>query len=235
MRPVAGGASLTHGFVFENEGATLGNVTLAASVLLYRKGGAATDDGLAFVRIVTIRASDSLTRSQSAAVRAFQHRMSVRQAEFAALIEVTLETCFGGAVRIDDGVCGTAGFFVDTPGPMAGFATNIDGVGARRFQFGMGGCREAAVNVSMALGTCLGAHKRSAWNFRWCNHGAIDRRAGKEHHGGNGRKDNSYRTPGKTPLGRCPRVRGVSAHKSLMTERTLPKPSEFRYTWIGKI
>jgi hypothetical protein len=188
-------------------------MTFATRVLFCRKGGAAANDGLTFVGIVAIRATDSLAPSHSAAMSALQDWMSVRQTEFSSFVQVALEAGLGRTVGINDSVCGASGFFVDTPGPVAGFATHVHSIGPGCLQFGMGGCREIGMNVCVALGACLRPHKRSAWNLRRSNHGAIDRRAGKEHTGGNGRKGNSNRSPGKTPLGRRPQVRSISAHK----------------------
>ena len=213
VRPVARGAPLAHRFVFEYERASLRDMTFATRVLFGRKSGAAADDGLTFVGIVAIRASDSLACSHSAAVRAFQYRMSMRQTEFTAFVEVALETRLWRAIRIDNGVCGASGFFVDTPGSVAGFAAHVHSIGPGCLQFGVGGCQEIGMNVCVALGACLRAHKRSARNLRRSNHGTRHGRAGKEHHGGNGRKGNSNRSPGKTPLGRCLNVRNVSAHE----------------------
>jgi len=51
---VAGRATFAHGFVFEDERTALGDVALAARLLLCGESRAATDDCLALVRIVTI-------------------------------------------------------------------------------------------------------------------------------------------------------------------------------------
>jgi len=215
MRPVARGASLAHGFVLKNERAALRDMAFPASVLFCRESRAAANDGLAFMGIVAIRATDSLARSHSAAVRAFQHRMSMRQTEFSSFVQVALEAGLGRTVRINDGVRGASGFFVDTPGPVAGFAAHVHGIGPGCLQFGMGGCREIGMNVCVALGARLGAHESSAGNLWRSNHRTRHRRAGKEHNRGNSRKGDSNRSPGKTPLGRCPNIRRVSAHKWL--------------------
>jgi hypothetical protein len=61
VRTVAGGATLAHRFVFEDERASLGDVAFAARFLFGRKCRPSPNDGLPFVRIVTIGATDSST------------------------------------------------------------------------------------------------------------------------------------------------------------------------------
>jgi len=105
---VAGRAALAHGFVFEDKRPTLRDMALAAGLLLRGKSSPAANDRLAFVWVVTIRATDPLLCSDRTGVRPVEYRMRVRQAEFTALVEVTLETRFGRAIRIDNGVRGAA-------------------------------------------------------------------------------------------------------------------------------
>jgi len=61
------------------------------------------------MRVVAITATDF----------AFQDRMMVRQIEFAALVEVALETDLGRFFGIDDRVRGATGFVVEAPRPVA--------------------------------------------------------------------------------------------------------------------
>ena len=59
VRPVAGRATLPHGFVLEDEWTALRDVAFAARFLLRRKRRTAANDGLPLVWVVTIGATDS--------------------------------------------------------------------------------------------------------------------------------------------------------------------------------
>ena len=93
MGRVAADAAFAQGFVFENKRPLLLGVALetglvhaeqseAATLDRLRKIGAAAFDGAAFVRVMAISATDL----------AFEDRMMMRQLEFGAHFEVTLET-----------------------------------------------------------------------------------------------------------------------------------------------
>jgi hypothetical protein len=131
VRPVAGSAPFADRFVLEDERPALSNVALAAGVLFCGESGATPDNGLAFVRVVTIRAGDSLAHRERTAMGAFQDWMSVRQTEFTPFVQVTFETGLRGSVGIGDGVGGAARFFVNTPRAVATFATDVDGMRTR--------------------------------------------------------------------------------------------------------
>src|SRR4051812_20909662 len=71
---------------------------------------------IALVRIVALRARDL----------AIKDRMSVRQAEFGAVVDVTLQTCVRRDFRIDDRAA-RAGLDVEASGSMAGLARYVLG------------------------------------------------------------------------------------------------------------
>jgi len=77
-----------------------------------------TFDGHADVRVMAI----------GAAHLAFEHGMTMRQLKLRAHIQVTLETCFRRAPRIDDRVRGTAALHVQTARSVTRFASHVHGL-----------------------------------------------------------------------------------------------------------
>lgn len=92
---MARGAVFAEGLVFEDVWPALSAVTLEAGLIGARELRATGNDGVTFMRIVTVAAVDLV------------HRVSVRQGKLAALVQVTLEAGFRILGRIDD-VCMTA-------------------------------------------------------------------------------------------------------------------------------
>ena len=86
MGTMANRAALTHGVVFENKRAFLGRVAFSAGfIFAFETTSAATLDGVALVRVVAL----------GAAHFSGEHRVAVRQAKLAALVEMALKTGFG--------------------------------------------------------------------------------------------------------------------------------------------
>ena len=122
-------AALTHPLVLEHERASLGRMTFetrfvsakeshspAAEFLM--KSCAASGDRFAFVRLVAIRATHLILK----------HRMTMRQLEAGAHIEMTLETSLGRFSRVNDVAPSAARFHVFTSGAVTGFASHRFGV-----------------------------------------------------------------------------------------------------------
>ena len=119
MRAVARDAAFAHGVVFENEWTLLRRVAFGAGFILALESAcAATLDRIALVRIMAFRAAHF----------SGEHRMAVRQAELATLVEMALETSFGGFPRIYDGAFAAAGLHVFTAGTVAAFTAQALGV-----------------------------------------------------------------------------------------------------------
>jgi len=142
---MTGCAALTDGLVFEDERAPLRRVTLSAGVPFRRERSSAAFDRRARMRVVAIAATDF----------AFQDRVMVRQVEFAALVEVALETDLRRPLGIDDCVSGTTGFVVNTARPMARLTAHISRIGALGFQQRVSCCLKTPGNVVVALLTSL--------------------------------------------------------------------------------
>ena len=201
MRFVADQASFTRGFVFINKRAALQSVALVARFVVSHQRSAPSDNGVTLVRFVTVGATHF----------AFNDGMSVRQVEFAPLVQVTGKADLRRFAGVDDGVPRAAALIMNAARAVAGFAAHVEGVCAFGHQLGMRGSWEVAIDVFVTLGARMRPDKLSAGNFRWCYHRARHRCARKEHDGGNGRKSYGNSVPNQTPVGRCSNLRRVSA------------------------
>jgi len=103
VRIVASRAAFAHGFVLENEWATLLAVTLHAGIVGAHKRDTAAFDGLlqtcptalnrfAYMRVMAVRTTHL----------SFEHRVMVWERELRTQIEVTLEASVRRFARIDD-------------------------------------------------------------------------------------------------------------------------------------
>ena len=95
VRLMAGGAAFAHGFMLEHKRPALRDVAFAAGFLFGAQGSSAANHRLAFVRVMTVAATDSWPPSDRVGMRAFQNRMSVRQTELPPFIQVALKAGFG--------------------------------------------------------------------------------------------------------------------------------------------
>jgi hypothetical protein len=138
---VTGGASLADGFMLEDEGASLGSMAPATGVILGRERSPPALDGGTFVWIMAIPATDF----------AFQHRMMVREVEFATLVEVALKTGLGRLFGIDDRVIGATGFVVNTARAMARLTAHIRRIGTLGLQQRVGGSLKIPGDFFMTL------------------------------------------------------------------------------------
>jgi hypothetical protein len=86
----------------------------------------------------------------AAAHLAFKHRMMMRQLKCRPNFQVTLETGVRRFSRIDDRARSTAGFDVQTAGPMAGLAAHVFCVFPFRLQSRVSGCAEVAHDLFVA-------------------------------------------------------------------------------------
>jgi hypothetical protein len=139
--------TLTHRFVLENKGTSLGRVTLEASLVVAEQPSAAALERLGQVRPTALdRVSPVRVVAIGATYFPFEHRMMMRQLEFGPYFRVALETGGRGFSRINNQAALAAALHVQTPGAMAGFAPNVLGVVAFCFQARMGCSREIARN-----------------------------------------------------------------------------------------
>jgi len=138
---VASGAALPDGFVFKDKGAALGDMTASTGVGLTRERKRATFYGITLMRVVAI-AAGYFTRNNG---------MAVRQVEFSAYIQVTLETDFWRFVGINDGIARTDGFRVHAAGSVTALTTNVLRVCAVGFQPRVGRGGEVFRDFSMTI------------------------------------------------------------------------------------
>jgi hypothetical protein len=115
MRHVANNASFLQRFVFEDKGAFLSRVALEADVILGKNIGAPCNDGVPFVGLVTVNATDF----------ACQDGMTVRKMELTPFVKMALKTGFRRLARIDNGATFSARFRVKTARSMARFASHF--------------------------------------------------------------------------------------------------------------
>ena len=137
----------------------------------------------------------------------------MRQAEFTTLVEVTLETGFRGAIRIDYGVRGTARLFVNAARAMASLAADVHRVFGFGVESGVSGSPKAVVDFRVAFGAGCRAHELRAGDFGGSNHGVIESATGKQSPGHNRRKPKEHRLPRVTLPGRCSRVHRIVPHE----------------------
>lgn len=170
---VTGRAAFAHRFVLEDKRSALSDVALAAGLLFRRKRRAAPNNRLTLVRVVAVRATDPLLRANRTGMRAVEHRMGMREAEFTALVEVAFEAGFGGTVWINDRMRGTAGFFVNAAGAVATLAADIQGIFGFCVQSGVRRGRKAFVDFGVTFAAGCGANELCTRNFRRRNHRAV--------------------------------------------------------------
>jgi hypothetical protein len=181
--------TLPHSLVLVNKRAALLGVALETGFVSTQKSKAAAPERLlnicrraldcdALVRLVTI----------SAAHFAFQYWMVVRQLECRTNFQVTLETSLRRLTGVDDRTGATAGFNVQTPGPVARLAAHVLGVFPFRLQSRVRCGSEIAYDLFMAGATFLCADELRAGNTRGCKNRLIcfERAARKQNHGERG-------------------------------------------------
>lgn len=143
VRVVTGGAIIAQGFVLEDVRPALGFVALQAGVIHGLQLRAATHDGVTLVRIMTVRTGH------------FARRVRMRQREFAALVQVTLEAGVRVLRRIDDVVDAPTRLRVQAARAVAGFATDVLGVVSRGDQLGVGRVMETTGDGFVTLRAVL--------------------------------------------------------------------------------
>jgi hypothetical protein len=141
MRVVAGCATFPHGLMLENKRASLRLVALHAGVGLGSQGSSPAFDGLAFMRVVAIRAGDF----------AVFHRMMMGIGETRLHIHVTLKACFGITLGVYDRVARPATFVVNAPRAVARFTADCFRVWPHRFEPLVGGCMKILRHVFVTL------------------------------------------------------------------------------------
>jgi len=102
--------------------------------------------------------------------------MVERQIELRSDIQVALVAGIGRLVWVNDSATRTAGLDMFATRTMAGFAADIDGVVAFRFQAGMGSSREITCDVAVTLRAVIGADKSSTRNSRRDHDGRSSKR-----------------------------------------------------------
>ena len=137
----------------------------------------------------------------------------MRQAEFTALVEVTLETGFGRAIRIDYGVRGAARLFVNAPRAMASLAADVHRVFGFGVESGVSGSPKAAVDFRVAFGAGCRTDELRARDFRWGDDRVVESAAGKQRARHDRRKPKENRLPRITVPGRCSRVHRIVPHE----------------------
>jgi hypothetical protein len=137
----------------------------------------------------------------------------MRKAEFTALVEVTLETGFGRAIRIDYGVRGAAGFLVNAAGTMASLAADVHRVPGFGVESGVSGSSKAVVNFCVTFGAGCRADELRAGDFGRSDYRVVESAAGKQRACYDRRKPKEYRLPRITLWGRCSRARKIIAHE----------------------
>jgi len=186
VRVVAGGAAFAQGVVRENKGAFLGGVALGASFGLVLETGSGTRNGIALVRVMAFGAGHL----------AVHDGVAVREAEFAAFIEVTLETGFRGFAGVDDGACAAARLDVLAAGAVATLAAEAFGVFALDHELRMGGVIKALDGFFVALGALFGADEGGTGDLGGrCDYGAIDHGARDKKHSPSGDASENERVP----------------------------------------
>ena len=161
VRVVARGAVLTQRFVLENKRTALSAVTLEAGLIRAGEFRAAGHYGVTFVRIVAVAARD------------FAGRVGMRQREFAALVEMALETGIRIAGGVDDVGVPTAFPGVDAARAVTRLAPDVFGIVARRHQLGVGGIVETGGDRLVALDAFLRSHEFRTGNVRRHYDGAV--------------------------------------------------------------
>ena len=151
VRRMANSAPLPHRLVLINKWAALLRMTLEAGFVSAQESKPTSFERLLnisrcafggdpFVRLVAI----------AAAHLALGHRMMMGQCKRCANVQVTLETGVRRLAWIDDRPSSAAGFYVQTPRPVAGLAAHVLGVFTFCLQSRVGGCAEIAHDLFVA-------------------------------------------------------------------------------------
>ena len=121
------------------------------------------------MRVVTIGAAHLSSRGNGSTIGTIQHRMRVRQAELASLIQMALETDLGRFPRIDNRVIGPARLTVKAARAVARFAADVRRIRPLGLDGRMGRCSEALRDLLMALHAIVRADERGS-GYRGRNH-----------------------------------------------------------------
>jgi hypothetical protein len=108
--------------------------------------------------------------------------MAVGKAEFAAFVEMALETGFGRFAGVDDCTLCTAGIDVLAAGTVAAFAAGAFAVFALDHQAGVAGVVKSIDDFLVALCAFFITHDFCSWDMGWCHHRAIDHRTRNKEH-----------------------------------------------------
>ena len=168
---MARSATFLHGSVLVDERSLLSGMTLGAGVGLIGQINAATLDGVTFMNIMAIHATNL----------AGEHRMAMRQAELAAFIEMARKAGFRILVRIDDIAATTAGLHVQACRTMAGLATRGADLGIGDRKLSVTGRLKMVGLVGVTLHTFLGSDVGRAWYFGGREDSAINAHASDKH------------------------------------------------------
>jgi hypothetical protein len=183
VRRMTDAAPLLHSLMWVNPGTSLLCVTLEARFV-----SAEESETAGFEHLLNICRSafggDPFVRFMAiaAAHLAFRYRMMMGQCERCTDVQVTLETGVRRLPWIDDGASATAGFYVQTPGPVAGLAPHVLGVFTFRLQSRVGGCAEIAHDLLVAGRTFLRADELRARDAGRRQNCSVGRTAGKQNY-----------------------------------------------------
>ena len=162
MRVVTNRAPFSHRLMLEHERPALRGVALSARFVFGGQLRAAAFGRTAFVRIVTIVATDL----------AIQDRMTVCQVELSALVQVTLKTNLGRPFRIEDSVISPATLIMDAARSMTRFTADVFRIFTSGLETSMLGRLEIAHDIRMTFRTRGRADKFRAGNLRRRDGGA---------------------------------------------------------------
>lgn len=153
---MAGSASISSGFVLEDEGAGLGLVTLYAGFSGTHGGYATAHDRISMMWIVAVVAGDLVTDG-----------VGVSEGEGTFDIEMALVAGFGIGLRVMYGSDLPAAVVVDASGTVASLASHVERVVAVREQLRVGRSVEVGDDFLVAFFAALHAHEGCSGNLRW--------------------------------------------------------------------
>ena len=159
-------AAFSHGVMFENKRAFLSRMTFGAGIAFTLEAAGAALNRVALMRVMTI----------GAAHLACHHGMAVRKTEFAALIEMALETGLRRFAWVDDRAFAAACSDVFAARTVTAFAALALGVFALNHELGVRGTVKILNGFFVALRTFLFANERGSSDVRRRHNRAI-------HHG----------------------------------------------------
>ena len=138
-------ATLTHGLMFINKWSALLCVTFEAGFVSRQESKSASSELLLNVCRRAL-GRDALVRFMAIAAThlALKHRVMMGQLKRCAHVQMTLKTSVRRFSRIDDRALSATSLNMQTPGPVARFATDIFGVVAFRLQACVSSCPEVA-------------------------------------------------------------------------------------------